>query len=188
MFNWFKRAWQAVTSFLGSFFQAEVNISENITTIINSFTEGRRNIEDGVYRIKHFKFDPQWRTRVINVPAAADAVVALYEEVFGDFRERMQILVEPIHQLSLIFRAEKENPDPLGGPSALARTSVKIDEIATMISQLAEASKVALNFTQAFDDVIINLETLDVIFLQQGNKRKWVSDESARIRLGNLHS
>jgi hypothetical protein len=186
--DFLRRIWSAITGFFGSFFQAEVDISENINRIINNFTEGRRNIEDGVDRIKNFEFNPQWRTRVINVPAAADAVRALYEEVFGDFRERLQTLVEPVHQLSLIFRAEKENPDPLGGPSALARTAVKVDEIATMIKQLADASKVALDFTQAFDDVIINLETLDVIFLQQGNPRQWVSDEHARIRLGKMHS
>jgi hypothetical protein len=175
---------RAIGSFFGSFFQAEVNVVENLQRIVDNFDRGKTDIEDGIERIKNFKFEPAWNTRVINVPAAIDHVKALYDDLFGDFRDRVATIIDPFKQLSLIFTAEHEDPQ---APSGLAKTVVKIDELATMIQQVADASEEALRFVEAIDNVIINLESLDALFLQQGNPRRIVHDETARIRVGHLH-
>ena len=175
---------QAIGRFFGSFFQAELNIVDNLAHIVDNFNKGKGEIEDGIKRIKTFKFDPQWQSRVINVPAAIDHVKALYDDLFGDFNDRIGQIIEPIHQLRLIFTAEHDDPQSPGG---LARTAVKVDELSTMIQQIADATDEALSFVEAIDNVIINLESLDALFLQQGNARRVVRNETARIRLGNLH-
>lgn len=182
-----RRIWQAVLSFFSSIFSAEVNVLDHVNSIVRNFQDGKAAITDGINMIRNFHFDPRWKTRVINVPIAIEQVQEIYAALFSDFSERLRVLVEPVHQLSLIFHAERENPDPLGGPSALARTAVKVDEIATMIAQLDDASKVALDFANLFDEIVGDLETLDVIFLSQRNKRRWVTEAHSRIRLGALH-
>lgn len=191
MFNWIRSVINAVTGFFGRLFSAEVNVVDNITGIVANYRTGRSQIEDGVERLKNFQFDPRWKTRVINVPIAIEAIVALYDEVFGDFKERLGQIIEPVHQLQLIFHADKEQAGLTEVPSGLSRTAVKIDEIATMIAQIKTATDTALTFTQAFDDIIINLETLDAIFLGQTNPRRverLEDGDTIKIRLGNLHS
>lgn len=191
MLSFFRRILSAIGGFFSSLFSAEVNVVDHVNQIVRNYQTGRAQIEDGIARLRDFEFDPKWATRVINVPTAIEHVVALYDDLFGDFRERIGLIIEPIHQLSLIFRAEREQTGLTEVPSGLARTAVKVDEIATMISQIATATDTALSFITAFDNVIINLETLDAIFLGQNNPRRLEHLDDGtpiKIRLGNLHS
>jgi hypothetical protein len=188
MLAFLKRILYAIAGFFGSFFQAEVDVVANIQRLAANFQTGKEEITTGIEEIKQFKFDPKWRSRVINVPDAAAHLQDLYESLFGDLRDRLETLRAPIHAFVLIFKAEQLNADDPGhAASGLARTAAKLQEVATLIAELADASDTALDFVEAFNEVIMNLESLDAIFLQQRNKRK-VETLKSRIRLGKLHS
>src|SRR4029077_13158767 len=154
----------AIGRFFGSIFSAEVNVEENVRRIVANFDKGRDEIKSGIARVKAFKFDPKWKSRVINAPDAIDHLRDLYDSAFGDFQTRLDKLRKPLHEFVILFKAERE-PDPLGNnPSGLAKAAVKIDELATLIKQLADASDTALEFIEAFDEIILNLQSLDAIF------------------------
>ena len=181
----------AISRFFGSLFQAEVNIVENIGHIVDNWEQGKQDITEGIQKVKDFKFDPKWKTRVINVPAAIKQVRALYDSLFSDFKDRIQKIVEPVHSLKLIFKAESYGSGAADAPSRLVKSAAKLDEIATMIKEIADASDEALSFVDAFDDAITSLEELDAIFLQQGKSRKRLeqfAEHSPSQRIGKLHS
>jgi phage-related protein len=193
--NWLKNIFAkilaAIGQAFGSFFQSEIEVQDNVEKIISNFRKGRQEIIDGIDEVRNFQFNPQWRTRVINVPAAQDYLVGLYDSVFTDFRDKMDTLVAPFHDLALIFRAEHSGAgDPQQAVSGVAKAAVKIDEIATCVKQFADATDTALSFIETFQQILMTLETLEGIFLQQSNPRQLDhldTGEPIKIRLGNLH-
>jgi hypothetical protein len=176
----------AATRFFSSLFQAEVNIVSNIQRIVANFQAAKKNIETEVTALKKFKFDPKWSSRVINVPIAIQSMKDLIDRITEDFSTRLQKFYDPIHSLSLIFKADQ--PTGTGQePAALTKAAVKLDEIATMIAQLADATDQIKEYVDLFTTIRETIEGLDILFLQQGNSRKAVT-EHARIRIGALHS
>jgi len=175
---------KAIGAFLARFFDAESSIVDNVTRIYDDFLAAKASITAGADRIKHFKFNPQWQTRVISIPAVIPRLQDLYQRIFLDFQTRLAAIEDPIHQFHLIFTTSSQGPqDQVSG---LTKTAVKIDEIATLVKQIANAMDQIKDLTALFDEVITDLETLDVIFLQQKNPRKH-SRHSALIRVGKLH-
>lgn len=175
----------AIGHFLSRFFDAETSMVENVTRIYDDFLTIEANFTAGVDEIRNFKFDPRWQTRVISIPAVIPRLQDLYQRIFLDFRDRLAAIAAPIHEFHLIFTTSGESAADQQ-VSGLTKTAVKIDEIATLVKQIANAMDAIKDFTALFDEVVKDLETLDVIFLQQGNPRKRV-DAQATIRVGKLH-
>jgi flagellin-specific chaperone FliS len=170
-------------------FEAEADISENIQTIVTNLQLLKSNTQVEVQKLRDFKFDPKFKTRVINVPAAIDQVKELVEKFSDGWRERFDTLAAPFHELSLIFKQEAA-PDPLGDhPAQLAKAAVKVDELATMIQQIATATETVKEVEQLFDELITQIQGLDALFLQQGNRRRRQPQDAKRpfIRIGALH-
>jgi hypothetical protein len=140
-----------------------------------------------------FQFEPAWKSRVINVPKAIEQIQNLIADVSDGWKERFELLRAPIHELTLIFKAEEipDAGDPLHQVSGLSKASVKIDEIATMIKQLADASDQVVEVVELFDKVRDAIQTLEPLFLQQGNSRSRISTlhpgADPYVRIGNLH-
>lgn len=182
--DFLKAALDAGIRFLSGLFQAEVKVSENIQRIVTKFDESKASIEHEVALIRDFKFNPSWKTKVINVPAAVKNIQGLIEFVTTDFKDRMNKFREPIHQLSLIFKVEGSGDvGQAGVPSGLSRAAVKVDEIATMIAQLADAMDEIADWAAFFESLTERIQGLDDIFLQQNNPRKLV-DGKHRTRKG----
>jgi len=173
----------AATRFFGSLFQAEANIVENLHEIVTKFEETKANIESEVQKLRDFEFDPHWKSRVINVPAAVDQVRQLIEMVVSAFKGKLEVLLEPIHELALIFKQEAA-PSGQDQPAALAKTAVKIDEIATMIAQIAKAMDTVAEMTAVFNELTDQIQSLDAIFLSQGNAQK-KSLKTGRFRINS---
>lgn len=178
----------AIIRFAESLFQAEVDILDNATRLHDNFLALKNNIPIQIKRVQDFKFNPHWKSRVINVPIAINQMKALVKEVSEGWRDRLSAFEDPFHEFVLIFKAEKSGAsDPQQQVSAVSKAAVKIDEIATLMAQLAKASDTLIEIDRMFDDILKFFETLDQVFLQQGNSRKWVDNERARIRIGKLH-
>ena len=162
----------AIGRFFNSLFQAELQIQDNLIRVRDNFERGKKEIQEGIDKIKHFKFEPNWKTRVIWVPDVIDTARMIYEKVFSDFRERLSTIAAPIHDLALIFRAEaSEAGSGQEAVSGLSKTAVKIDEVATMIKQLADATDEVMVFIDFFDETISDIQNLDKVFLPQNSKR-----------------
>src|SRR3954454_22450398 len=98
----------AAGRFFDSLFQAEINIVENLHRIVDAFNRTKESIEEEVQTLRTFRFEPKWKTRVINVPDAIDQIKKLIAKVSDGFRDKFDVIRAPIHELSLIFKAEDQ--------------------------------------------------------------------------------
>jgi hypothetical protein len=184
----FSSVTDAFVRFFESLFQAEINVLDNAQRLHDNFLALKNNIPVQIKRVHDFKFDPHWKSRVINVPIAINQMKRLVEEVSTGWRDRLATFEDPLHEFVLIFKAEKSAAgDPNQQVSAVSKAAVKIDEIATLLAQLAKASDTLIEIDRMFDDVLKFFQSLDQVFLQQGNSRKWLTEKRVRIRVGKLH-
>jgi hypothetical protein len=173
--NFFNSLLGATGRFFDSLFQSEIHIVDNLQHIVDKFNDTKLSIERETKLIADFKFDPKWKSRVINVPIAIKQIQMLVSHVAETFKGKLETLKAPIHDLALIFKAEAAPASDQEKPSAIARAGVKVDEIATMIDQLAKAMDVVADFAHFAEDITKELKTLDHLFLQQKNKQKKVT-------------
>jgi methyl-accepting chemotaxis protein len=182
--DWLKNIWHALGSLLGAigsfllnFFASSNDVVDDINHIVTTVQASVLNIKNEIEAVKNFEFDPAWETRVINVPRAISAIQDLKERLFDDFRQRLETLVEPIHELSLILHQEAapDVGDPQHAVSAISKGAVKLNEIVTMIHQLRDAIDTVADFIDLFSELREDLETLDLLFLPQGKPKQWVT-------------
>lgn len=177
----------AAARFFGTLFQAEIEISDNIGRISDNLRALKANTEHEIGELRKFKFDPKWKTRVVNVPKAIEQIKKIMADFTDGWKKRFEKIEAPIHDFKLLFTAEKlQAGDPNEQAAGLSKAAVKIDEIATLIKQLAIATDAIKEVVDLFTEARHQIETLDAIFLQQGNSRQAVRRQS-RIRLGKLH-
>jgi hypothetical protein len=106
----------------------------------------------------------------------------LKELLIDDFRTRIETMTAPVHEFVLIFKTEQiQAGDPQQAVSTLAKAEAKLGEVVTLLTQLKNALKEVEKFEELFSTLRNNIETLDVIFLQQGNPKLTV-DEHYRKR------
>lgn len=168
----FNSIFGAVGRFFDSLFQSEIHIVDNLQHIVDKFNETKLAIEREVKLVRDFKFDPKWKSRVINVPVAINQIQMLVSHVADTFKGKLETLKAPIHDLALIFKAESAPASDQEKPSAISRAAVKVDEISTMIEQLAKAMDVVSDFAHFAEDITQQLESLDALFLSQGRTQK----------------
>lgn len=179
----------AVGKFLLEFFTSSNEISSDISTIIADAQELKASLEREVQALKDFEFDPQWKTRVINVPKAIDQIKALVEKIAQTFGGKFQQILQPFKDLHTLLQQEAA-PDPLGDkPSALVQASVKYGHIVVAVHSLATAMDDIKDMASLFEELTNDIKTLDTIFLQQGNSRERQPPDAKRpfIRVGKLH-
>src|SRR4051794_5950651 len=109
----------AATRFFSSLFQAEVNIVSNLERINDAFNRTKESLEREVATLKAFKFEPKWKTRVINVPTAIKQIKKLIEKTTDEFKGKFEVLKAPVHELALIFKVEAQPSSDLEKPAAL---------------------------------------------------------------------
>jgi len=152
----------------------------------------KANVEREIQQIRAFKFNPRWKSRVINVPKAVEAIQNLKATVFDDFRERITKIEEPIHEFILIFKSEEiSHGDPQQAVSALSKAEVKLGHIVTLLHQVRVAIEQISDFVKLFGELRDQVEGLDALFLQQGNLRRYLhgtDGEVLKLRVGSLHN
>jgi phage-related protein len=183
-----KTVLSAVASFLSSFFDVWSVTTDDFAQIHSDFTELEQNVKAEIEKIKNFSFEPHLKTRVINVPKMIDAVHDLIELIRDDLFGKMKDVVEPIHELVLIWQTEKAAlSDTLDKPSGMVRAASFLHSVETAISQVRRAMDDAKDITELALEITDKLNGLDVLFLQQGNPRQRVK-KTVSQRVGILHA
>jgi hypothetical protein len=183
-----KSVLSAVTSFLSSFFDVWSVTTDDFAQIHSDFTELEQNVQAEVEKIKNFSLEPHLRTRVINVPKAIEAVHDLVDLIRDDLFGKLKDVVEPIHELVLVWQTEKAQlSDTMDKPSGMARAASFLHSVETAVSQVRRAMDDAKDITQLALDITDKLNGLDVLFLQQGNPRQRVK-KTVSQRVGALHA
>ncbi len=189
--DWLRKLWRIISQLLGAILHFVVNafthydqVVDDINAIMTRYAHAKETIQKEIAELRKFQFNPAWKTRVINVPAAIERTQELQARILDDFQNRLRQIVEPVHELTLILKQESApNPgDPTGAVSALSKTEAKLGEVVVMIHQVRIAFDSVTEFVDLFSELRKDVETLDVIFLQQKNPRKW-STEHLRKRV-----
>jgi hypothetical protein len=178
---------------LGALFQTDQLTSQTVLSIEGHWQALIKNVGVEVKRVKNFKFDPKWSSRVINVPKAIEAIKSLIEDLTSGLADKVKTIAQPFINFKAefeAFTAFANAPREPGESRILAgyqEIQQFINALNTLIGELDKAVESAGDLTELFDHVLNDLETLDDLFLQQGNSRK-EKKGTARIRLGKLHS
>jgi hypothetical protein len=182
-----KTVLSAIGSFLSSFFDVWSVSTDDLSQIHTDFTELEQNVQAEITKIKNFSFEPKWKTRVINVPKAIEAVHDIVELIRDDLFTSLKDVVDPIHELVLIYQTEKaELQSSMDKPNGLARAASFLHAVETAIHQVRTAMDAAKDVTELGLQITDKLNGLDLLFLQQGNPRVRLKG-TISARAGKLH-
>jgi len=183
-----KAVLSAVTSFLSSFFDVWSVTTDDLMQIHSDFTELEQNVKAEIDKIKQFSLTPHLKSRVINVPKMVDSVHDFIELIRDDLFGKMKAVVEPIHELVLIWNTEKAQlSDSMDKPSGMARAASFLHSVETAITQVRIAMDDAKDISELALEITDKLNGLELLFLQQGNPRIRVK-KTVSQRDGKLHA
>ena len=151
-----------------------------ISDVFSAVTETFQNDKTVLQGLSHFDFDVKWKTRVINIPAAAQEVNDLYHEIkdelVGKFVEAETEVKALIDQL----RHGGSLHEP--GEPALARAVDVLQDVHSFNLRLAQLIRTVGDIATIIDDIKNRVATLEPLFLPQG-KPKSVVDKHYRSRI-----
>lgn len=184
----------ALFAIAGAFFSTENFAPEKFLEIQANFAQLIQTFETEFERVKDFKFDPKWKTRVINAPR----VVISFENIVNVFVQALKddygTLAQPFidfHDKLEGIAAQVAGIQAYSGSrvsglvSGLQASQIFISALNDLIGDF-DTALTQVDFADTIDTVLQNIEGLDALFLQQGNSRKTVTERSF-VRIGNLH-
>lgn len=182
MLSWLTRLWKALVD---AVFRTTAHAAESATQQLDVFSQleaDTLNLVHAVNDLKKFHFDPKWKTRVINAPRAIEGVQDIFDIVVHGFRDKFSELHQSI--LTLKVALEGLQIGHFGSPEPQARLTKITDWLGGLYVGLQAFEKAYKNVTDIatmVDDVKQRIETLDDLFLPQGNP-KLVVDAHYRRR------
>lgn len=159
------------------------------------------DIGDEYDKIKHFDARPEWKNRVISVPAVFQHIQDLAQvpsQVIAAFKDLVNTLKTKIDPAAFNVD-ELEGLDDLRGlfkrfGSKLAAGFEKVLGVVALLADALVAIRSTIDDLQTIVDAVRtireNLEHLDGLFLPQKNPRKLLrtqDGETFKIRVGSLH-
>jgi len=191
----------ALFSNIGSFFKRAggdlVNLVKNIITTFTKvkdlFKQVQTLIQSGKDEIdgwKHFKEDIRLKSRVVNLEMAFKKTRDLVEGVPASWRAVIDLFSQIKSALAKDVAAEE-------GAALLAVETAGLSEVAVAISIIYQVLSFVESVVSDLQTILdeakrlrLEVEKLDSVFLQQGNKRKSLKLEDGstiRVRTGKLH-
>lgn len=184
LWHWLTSCFSSTASFVGNAFTGYATIADSFGKIEEDINFLSQNIPAQIDRIKNFKFDPKWSTRVINVPIAIDQIRDLISQIFDDIKGRFLKIIQPVSTFQSAIDSLNQPPPPGNieeNNTALDKTILLVTSTKQMAIDLAAAFDQIKAFDELATRIIDDVENLDDLFLQQKNKRKTV-DISYRKR------
>lgn len=192
LWNLIKSIYSWVANFFSTYFNV-IDITETrIQTIVSKAEALVLNARNEIDSIRNFEFNPKWNQRVIHVPTALDRTRSL---LVGDSSVPHD-LINKVNELVLALKAvwgdfkAAERQKTFTDTNAIQKGSDQAIAILNQITHTFDAIETFIdNLQQIVDDITAlrqEFESLDTIFLQQGNSRKHLKKNSL-VRVGALH-
>ena len=155
-------------------FHADNLTTDKISAIAADIRRLGASIKVETDRVKAFKIDVRWRSRVINVPIAVDNFKQLLSELTTGLREKLQTIERPFLDFKETVKLLAAPPsDP--GVSKLASSFSEVENfiaaLNVLVGDLATAIQDSLSLTALFDRVLQDIQHLDDLFLSQKSTR-----------------
>lgn len=147
------------------------------------------NIRAEARKIKQFKADPKWKTRVINVPAAIKQTHDLVTDLSGTISDAFHAFISNVRAIRRIDRLPP--PERGGGGGATLKILHILEEINNFVGEVDALFKSLNALVDSMRKIQDELEGFDTLFLQQGNSRRFIHSadgtEVLKVRVGALH-
>jgi len=175
MLNWLwtqlRRLWDAIL-------RTGAEVDDNTTKVVSTYETIKAdtlNLLKDIDDLRHFDFNPQWNTRVISVPKAADAINEIIFTIMHGFRIKFGTLHVAVDVLIAALKGKISGHLPDPGPSGtLTRVVDYIGDLDVAWKAFGAAYHDAVDLVDTVDDIKRKIETLDVLFLPQGNPKSLV--------------
>jgi len=183
---------QTVLNAVGSFFSKSVvditGVLNDLQAMHDDWQELKANLQEEVEKLKTFKFDVRWKTRVINVPIAIEQIQNLIDEIFKQLVQKLDDVFEPLKdlagQVQELTRTQSASEDQV---TMLAKVQGGIGFVQIAIHNTRESFDAAKDISELFLDITNRIETGSDLFLQQGNPRVRLK-KTISARSGKLHA
>lgn len=155
-------------------FQADNLTVNSIEAIAKDVRRLGASLKSESDRVKNFKIDIHWKSRVINVPIAIDNFKKLIEDLSVGLKDKIQTIEQPfidfVHDAKLIAETP---PDPQISKIAIGFSELEhfVSSLNKLVGEIASALQASLSLTELFDRVINDIQHLDDLFLTQKSKR-----------------
>jgi len=159
--------------------KAFTGFSDVFEAVTDTFEQDRQTLAG----LTEFNFDIKWKTRVINIPTAATAVNDLYHEVKDVLVQDFITAKNEVSQLIDQLRHGGSLHEP--GEPALARAVDVLQDIHTFNLRLADLIRRIGDIARIIDEIQRAVETLEPLFLQQGNVKKTVDEHYRKRSVGS---
>jgi hypothetical protein len=184
MWTWLRHLWQVLVD---AVLRTSAHAAEEAVQQLDVWSQleaDTLNLINAIRDIPKFKFDPKWKSRVINAPRAIEGIQDVYDIVFHGLGEKFAALYQAI--LTLRASLEGQNFGHFGSVDPQSRLTKIVDYIGALqvaLRAFATAYHDLSDIAQTIDDVKRRIETLDDLFLPQSNSRVWITvHERARSR------
>ena len=155
-------------------FQADNLTLDRIEAIAKDVKRLGASLQTEAHRVKEFKIDVHWKSRVINVPIAVDNFKNLINDLSVGLKDKIKVIEQPfidfVHDAKLLA----ETPvDPQVSRIAVGLSEVEhfVASLNKLVGEVAAALQSSLSLTSLFDRVIQDIQHLDDLFLPQKSKR-----------------
>jgi hypothetical protein len=183
---------QTVLNAVGSFFSKSVvditGVLNDLQAMHDDWQELKANLQEEVEKLKTFKFDVRWKTRVINVPIAIEQIQNLIDEIFKQLIQKLDDVFEPLKdlagQVQELTRTQSASEDQV---TMLAKVQGGIGFVQIAIHNTRESFDAAKDLSELFLDITNRIESGSDLFLQQGNPRVRLK-KTISARTGKLHA
>jgi len=159
-------------------FNADNLSEEKITAIAQHVKTLAKNLDTEITRVREFKIDIHWKSRVINVPKAILNFKDILHELTTGLRDKVIEIARPFVDFGRTIKLESFTEDPLGGPASVSKLATafsKVEDFITnlniLVGDIDTAIVAASDLTHLFDRVLKDIEHLDDLFLSQDSKR-----------------
>jgi hypothetical protein len=177
----------AIGNFFTNYFSAAERIGNSIESLCTRVDALVLNTQKAIQEIKDFKFDPKWKTRVINVPIAIDQVRNFISKVPQELADKFKALAVDMRGLKDGLHAVAGQVSGEGGGGAgLIKVISWMSLLDQSFQRLQEFVDDLSTVVQDLRDITFEIEKLDTLFLQQGNPRVRLK-KTISARSGKLH-
>jgi len=153
------------------------DFEQSLERIINDITEFSSDFK----ALQKFDFDPKWKTRVISLPSAIDAIQDLFFTIRDELVDNYNQLLQAVITLKGVFAAKRPSLgslDPSGGSGNLTKIIDTLGNMSVAMNQLANAFDAITDVATLAELVKEKIESLDPLFLPQTKGRKWLTERT----------
>jgi tetrahydromethanopterin S-methyltransferase subunit B len=174
-----------VISFIKQAFSLVTNFYTEVTTLVPRSEALFDNAKAEFDKLEHFKFDPKWKSRVINVPKAEQQIrdiLQIPQDLVTEFKALVADLKKKLKPTE--FNLEDFRLGRFGEflGKLLGWAQLILDSVSSISDSVDRLEHIVEDITNIREQI----EKLDSLFLQQGNPRRHKRG-TAVIRVGKLH-